>query len=112
WSIFEGNARFKDEPLNTSGRLVAPVSVYSHDDNDCSVTGGYVYRGAAVPAARGRYFFGDFCSGTIWSTKVTGGKASTPARLGRLDNVSSFGEDARGELYATTLGGSLYKLRR
>src|SRR5207344_1042042 len=42
WSVFEGNVRFKDEPLNTSGRLVAPVLVYSHDDNDCSVTGGYV----------------------------------------------------------------------
>ena len=112
WSVFEGNVKFKDAPLNTSGRVVAPVHVYSHDNDDCSVTGGYVYRGTAVPAAKGRYVFGDFCSGNVWTLKVTGGKASAPTRIGRLDNVSSFGEDARGELYATTLRGSLYKLRR
>ncbi len=52
WSVYEGNAHFKDEPLNAAGRLVGPVQVYRHEAGRCSVTGGYVFRGAGVPAAR------------------------------------------------------------
>ena len=75
------------------------------------MTGGFVYRGSAVPSARGRYFFGDFCSGTIWSLVVDNGDATDVRREAfRIGNLSSFGEDARGELYATTLSGSVYRL--
>ena len=64
WSVLEGRSSFKpSEPLNTKGTLVGPVYVYSHSAG-CSITGGYVYRGSAVKADRGRYFFGDYC-GTI-----------------------------------------------
>jgi hypothetical protein len=77
------------------------------------VTGGFVYRGASVSAARGRYFFGDYCSGHVWSLKVVGGRA-TGVRLeaARVGELSSFGEDATGELYLTSLGGSVYRLAR
>jgi glucose/arabinose dehydrogenase len=110
WNVFEGNARYSDNPLSSAGTLVAPVHVYSHASN-CSVTGGFVYRGKAVPAARGRYFFGDYCSGRIWSLKIANGRA-TDVQQGaqRLTDLSSFGEDAHGELYAVTLNGSLYRL--
>jgi glucose/arabinose dehydrogenase len=110
WSAYEGFARFKPQRLVHRGELVWPVTVYNHSQG-CSVTGGYVYRGSAVPAAKGRYFYGDYCSGRIWSLKIVGGKASgvrlEPTRIGGL---SSFGEDARGELYAVSLGGRIYRL--
>jgi glucose/arabinose dehydrogenase len=111
WNAYEGRARFSDEPLDRRAPLVFPVAVYSHAAG-CSVTGGYVYRGSAVPAMRGRYVYGDFCSGRIWSLVMVKGKARVRAEPGRIDQLSSFGEDARGELYATSLSGVLYKLGR
>ncbi len=96
---------------------MSPVWVYSHDHlhatGRCSVTGGYVYRGSRVRAARGRYFFGDLCSGSVWSFKTGAkGRASRPVRLrGRVPMLTSFGEDASGELYAVGLRGGLYALR-
>jgi hypothetical protein len=83
------------------------VTVYSHADG-CSVTGGYVYRGADVAAAEGRYFYGDYCSGNLWSLK----RGSAPARMAqRIENLSSFGQDGNGELYAVSTDGGIYKLR-
>src|SRR5207244_10756245 len=97
--------------INHAGTFRKPVHVYSHAGGNCSVTGGYVYRGSAVPSARGRYFYGDYCSGKIWSFVPAGGKA-TDVRQEPLavDSLSSFGEDARGELYATSLKGTVYQL--
>ena len=93
------------------GRLVAPVYVYSHAGGNCSVTGGYVYRGTAVPAAVGRYFFGDYCSGDVWSLRIVGGRAvdvrQEPFRVGSL---TTFGVDVAGELYLGTGAGRIYKL--
>jgi hypothetical protein len=85
--------------------------VYRHGDDGCSVTGGYVYRGARAASARGRYFFGDYCSGRVWSFRVVGGKA-TSVRREPFDvaSLSSFGEDARGELYLASLQGPVYRL--
>jgi glucose/arabinose dehydrogenase len=112
WDVFEGRARFESKEPNPRGRLVTPVHVYGRGDG-CSVSGGFVYRGSAVPDARGRYFFGDFCSGTIWSLVMSGGRAADVRREGgRIGSLSSFGEDARGELYATSLGGRVYRLVR
>jgi hypothetical protein len=75
--------------------------------------GGYVYRGARVPRARGRYFFGDLCTGVLWSVKLGKGGLPTGARAfaGRVPSLSSFGEDANGELYAVSLDGDLYAIR-
>lgn len=112
WSRFEGKSVYDaGKPLVRKGDLVFPQVVYSHGQG-CSVTGGYVYRGSAVASAVGRYFYGDFCSGTIW-TFPTGakGKAGAVRTDGTIEQLSSFGEDGNGELYATSLSGSLYKLR-
>jgi hypothetical protein len=82
-------------------------------DNGCSITGGYVYRGKAWPAVRGRYFYGDYCSGTIWSLKAVKGKLRSNRRESmRVSSLSSFGQDAAGELYAVSLDGQIYKLTR
>jgi glucose/arabinose dehydrogenase len=112
WKAFEGRARYSDTPLGP-GQLVAPVYVYSHDGGSCSVTGGYVYRGRAVPAAVGRYFFGDYCSGIVWSLRIEDGRAvdvrREPFRVGTL---TSFGEDVAGELYLTTETGRILRLAR
>jgi glucose/arabinose dehydrogenase len=111
WNRYEGRVRFGDEPLVPGWRYVAPVHVYSHGDDGCSVTGGYVYRGTAVPGAVGRYFFGDYCSGRVWSLRVVGGKATSVRREPfTVGSLSSFGEDTRGELYLTSLAGPVYRL--
>jgi glucose/arabinose dehydrogenase len=111
WSAYEGMSTYTPSRLNRRGVLVKPIQVYRHGDDGCSVTGGYVYRGSAVPAAKGRYFYGDFCSGMIWSLRVENGRAVDNRREPmRIANLSSFGEDARGELYAVSLNGGLYRL--
>ena len=96
-----------------------PLFVYRHAAKGCSsVVGGYVYRGRALPALRGRYLFADFCSSVIRSIQVVGGEARglRTELSGRLPGLfSSFGEDARGELYAfayTYKVSRLYRLER
>lgn len=112
WSRYEGYSTFSaSHRYSKSGGKVRPVLVYSHA-HGCSISGGYVYRGAAVQAARGRYFYGDYCAGTVWSFRVgKHGRASAAAVSGHVPSVSSFGVDGHGELYATSLDGTLYKLR-
>jgi glucose/arabinose dehydrogenase len=109
WDVYEGNEKYEDKSLSR-GRLVQPVAVYSHDEG-CSVTGGFVYRGSKVPAAVGRYFYGDYCSGRVWSLVVRNGKAQDVRREPfEVENLSSFGEDAAGELYFVAHGGTIYRL--
>jgi glucose/arabinose dehydrogenase len=112
WSRYEGYSVFDaSHRYASAGQKVKPVIVYSHA-HGCSISGGYVYRGAAVRAARGRYFYGDYCEGTIWSFRVgKHGRASAAVVSGNVPSVSSFGVDGHGELYAVSLGGTLYKLR-
>ena len=111
WRVYEGRARYSTTTGLGPGQLVAPVYVYSHAGGNCSVSGGYVYRGTAVPAAVGRYFFGDYCSGDIWSLRIQGGRAvevrQEPFHAGAL---TTFGEDNAGELYLGTGGGDIFKL--
>jgi glucose/arabinose dehydrogenase len=112
WRVWEGRARYTSrQQVNSRGVLVFPIAVYSHSQG-CSITGGYVYRGKAVASARGRYFYGDFCNGTIWSLRTSHGKLTSGPRRESFSvgNLSSFGEDAAGELYATSLDGTVYKL--
>jgi glucose/arabinose dehydrogenase len=109
WNIYEGRARYHSATPNGAGQLVFPASIYSHDEG-CSITGGYVYRGRVVPAAVGRYYFGDWCSGTIWSMRMNGGSAETRREPGTISRLTTFGVDNVGELYAGTGRGRIYKL--
>jgi len=113
WGVYEGRVRQPRRTLrlNRRGRLAAPVTVYGRSEG-CSVTGGFVYRGRAIPPLRGRYVYADLCSGTIWSLRRRGGR---PAEVRRepveLPLVSAFGQDSRGELHAVSLDGRALALR-
>ena len=85
-----------------SSELVLPVFEYGHDLGDCSITGGYLYRGSAIPLLRGTYVYGDYCTGRIWGS---GALFAPTAR-----HLTSFGEDSAGELYAATQDGVLYRI--
>jgi glucose/arabinose dehydrogenase len=112
WKRYEGDHIYDASvKLAGKGRYVPPILNYSHQFG-CAVDGGYVYRGKAVPSAVGRYFYGDDCSGTVWSLKVVNGRAtSVRTEPFKVPGLSSFGEDAAGELYLMSVsGGGLYKL--
>jgi len=88
---------------------VAPLIEYAHSDGNCSVIGGYVYRGDAEPSLVGRYFFGDYCTGNIWSVPAdyaSGDAVGQPLVTGL--HLTSFGVDALGELYVTAVNGTLW----
>jgi glucose/arabinose dehydrogenase len=111
WSRYEGTVVFDpSHGYTNAGEKTFPVLVYSHD-HGCSVTGGYVYRGTAVPAAQGRYFYGDYCAGTVWSFPVGAkGRAGSARESGHVPSLSAFGVDGNGNLYAVSLNGTLYRL--
>ena len=108
WSLMEG-PECTAEGCDRSG-LTLPLVQYGHSEG-CSVTGGYVYRGEAIPALQGQYLYGDFCQGWVRSF-AAGDDAPEPVDWPDLspgDNITSFGEDAAGELYILTAGGGVFK---
>ncbi len=112
WNGYEGSREYDAATAGQLDRdkLVWPVAEYGHDMGE-SITGGYVYRGAAIPALRGYYLYADFASGHVWAMR---GPEGEPGLLegadGRIGSISSFGEDARGELYITSLEGNVYRI--
>lgn len=112
WNRMEGLTCFKRANCDATG-LHPPVHVYDHSLG-CSVTGGYVYRGTAIPALQGRYVFSDFCAGTLMSFRLQNGKATqivgSDAASVSLGQVTSFGQDSMAELYVLTLDGTVFKL--
>jgi glucose/arabinose dehydrogenase len=115
WSVYEGRGPSGlASSLNRTGELTAPIRTYETSVNrNCSITGGYVYRGS-VRSLRGRYVFGDYCSGRIWSVRIVNGRALGHRREPiTVPSLASFGEDARGELYAISIGRSrVYQIVR
>lgn len=108
WRLMEGSLCF-DPPVDCNdGSLFLPILEYSHLEGDCSVTGGFRYRGAGYPQMLGLYFYADFCSGRIWAASEQGGGTwSTTEVLNTTDLFTTFGEDEAGELYiAGQSGGS------
>ena len=104
----EGTALLRARQLRPDRPRSCPSPSTTHDYG-CSVTGGYVYRGEAVPALRGVYLFADYCSGLLWGLGRDAAGTwllSDPIETGL--SISSFGEDAAGELYVTDLGGTVY----
>jgi glucose/arabinose dehydrogenase len=112
WKIMEGNRCFSPSSGCPTAGLTTPVLDYSHSDG-CSVTGGYVYRGGLVPALRGHYFYADYCSGWVRSFRLDGSNPSQPLEWASLQpggSITSFGEDARGEVYILTSAGRVYRI--
>jgi glucose/arabinose dehydrogenase len=110
WDVYEGRASFEPKRLG-GGRLVQPIVVLPNPPHT-AVIGGYVYRGRALPALRGRYFYSDFTAIEIDSLRIRNGRATNvrtePFTVG---GVAGFGEDASGELYIVSLTeGRVYKI--
>jgi hypothetical protein len=94
-------------PCNASS-LVRPILEYPHSGGDCSITGGYVYRGPSSPELAGTYFYGDYCSGKLWGAKRNAaGTWSTRLFSPRAASLTTFGEDVSGRLYLATESGLL-----
>ncbi len=111
WPIIEANECFRSANCSTTG-LELPAFAYDHGEG-CSITGGFVYRGAALPELAGQYFYGDFCAGFVRSWDRTSGRTfDWTGQLGRVGGLSSFGVDGAGELYVTSLEGGVWRLVR
>lgn len=111
WRCFEG-----DRPFDLSGcegDYLPPVHVEPHSTGNCSITGGYVYRGSEEPELAGRYFFSDFCNSAIRTLQREGDGFVVEEALPRgvIARPAAFGEDANGEFYVASLGGSLFRIR-
>ena len=109
WRPFEGRRRYT--PGESAPGHVRPVIQRFHSRGNCSITGGVVVRDRGLPALRGRYLFGDVCRGRVESARLGPGRARSQrtTRL-RVPNLVSFGEDARGRVYAVSLTGPVYRL--
>jgi len=91
--------------------FTAPAAWYDHSQGDCAVTGGFVYRGSGVPALRGVYLFGDYCSGRLRAmARDAAGAWQVSEPLDTNFRISSFGQDEDGELYVADLNGAVYRI--
>jgi len=111
WNVTEGRHCYASPGCDTS-QFTMPVLEYSHAQG-CSISGGYVYRGAAIPALQGHYFYADFCSGWVRSFRMQDGQAVEPYQWPTLapgGSVTSFGQDAAGELYIMIAEGRVFRI--
>jgi glucose/arabinose dehydrogenase len=118
WNVTEGSNCFKKETCDKKVVTSFPVVEYPHSEG-CSITGGHVYRGKALPELDGHYFYSDYCTALLRSFKLKEGKASEhfdwKAALdpeSQLAKVSTFGQDHDGELYVVTHEGPIFKIVR
>jgi glucose/arabinose dehydrogenase len=114
WNIMEGDHCYNASSCNETG-LTLPVVTYSHAGGNCSVIGGYVYRGSRFPGFDGRYFFADLCSANVWTLDADAALAGQPVTASLFAHLpfspTTFGEDEAGELYVAGQGGQIYSLR-
>jgi glucose/arabinose dehydrogenase len=109
WNTTEGKSCYEATTCDKSG-IDLPVLDYGRAAGDTSITGGYVYRGAASPKIAGKYMYADFSSGRIWSLIKSGDNVVNTLEIDTADNISSFGEGSDGELYVVALGGKVSRL--
>jgi glucose/arabinose dehydrogenase len=111
WNVLEGTRCYRPDRNCPRAGFVAPIAEYTHAEG-ISVIGGFVYRGRALPGLRGRYLFGDFGSGIVWTIPAGPGEGLRERKelLRTGFNLSSFGEDAAGEMYLLDLRGGVYRL--
>jgi glucose/arabinose dehydrogenase len=108
WSAFEGTDRFNSD--QSAPNAVPPIFTYSHDEG-CSITGGYVVRDRGLPSLHGRYVYGDYCAGELRSFVPEIPHARDDRSLGlEVPDLSSFGLDGHGHVYAISLDGPVYRL--
>ncbi len=112
WRVMEGNHCYRPAAGCTTTGRTRPLAEYSHAaTGGCAITGGYVYRGSAIPALKGWYVYGDYCGGQVWAVSAGASRPAKPVTLlktGRM--ISGFGEDNAGELYLCDLNGTVYRI--
>jgi glucose/arabinose dehydrogenase len=109
WRVWEGWRR--NYPGERAAGAVRPVFQYLHSSGGCSITGGYVVRDRALAGYVGSYLYGDFCDGRLRAVRLAAGSARNDRRAARsVAGLSSFGEDAAGRIYVTSLNGPVYRL--
>lgn len=110
WRVREGRIQNPAYPGERAKGATGPVLDYSHAGGRCSVTGGYVVRDRKV-SLYGRYVYGDYCEGTIYSVRLKPGGASDRRPIGaKVPLLNSFGEDAAGHVYVTSQSGAVYRI--
>ena len=107
WSCMEGNHVIIASRCDATPK-VSPILEYYHSGGNCSITGGYRYRGP-IPDMNGIYIYGDYCSGNIWFAEFQGGGWNTSVWSSSGLNISSFGEDEDGNVYVVDLNGAVYR---
>ena len=120
WRCYEGDHAYNTSGCDSASTMEFPIFEYNHSSGRCSITGGYVYRGQDIPWMDSFYFFGDYCSGETWVFRLVGGSVVdyeeitnqlSPSVDGyNVGSITSYGEDARGELYICDLGGEVFKI--
>jgi glucose/arabinose dehydrogenase len=109
WNVMEGTICYSS-PCSQTGLTLPVLDYATHFNGTCSITGGYVYRGSAIPAIRGHYFYSDYCAGFLRSFRYASGAALDQRDWGlTMSSVTSFGVDAAGELYIMS-GNSILKV--
>ena len=108
WSIMEGTHGYDGSP---QPGLLLPAAEYSHSEGGCSVTGGYVYRGA-MPEWNGVYLYGDYCTGRIWALILSDGQWQSKVMFIAGDTITTFGQDEAGEVYFASDTGNVYHLTK
>jgi len=113
WNVMEGTHCYLVTTCSATG-MSAPILDYPHTGGACSITGGYVYRGQSAPSLTGLYLYSDYCAGFVRAFKFTGNGITDAhditAQLDPGNAVSSFGEDAKGDVYIMTLNGPVYRI--
>jgi glucose/arabinose dehydrogenase len=106
WRIMEGAHCFRPRKGCGQEGLRLPVAEYAHERGRCAITGGYVYRGLRLPALRGAYLYGDYCSGELFALVNDKPHVLLKTTLA----IASFGEDQEGELYVVDHRGAVYRI--
>ena len=111
WNTREGAHCFNPSSGCSTAGLTDPITEYDHGVGN-SITGGYVYRGTAIPALVGQYLFGDFGSGRLWAVPANSPIGTAPTQIADTTHaISSFGQGVNGELYVVDFfGGSIHQI--
>jgi glucose/arabinose dehydrogenase len=109
WNRYEGTSCFEDANCDTDG-LIPPLFEYNHSRGDKSITGGYVYRGEALPDLQGHYVYADYISGRLWALPAQASGTGNMLLLETGQGIASFGTDSSGELYICSFNGAVYRL--
>jgi glucose/arabinose dehydrogenase len=110
WRVMEGAHCYSAVSCDSTG-MTLPAAEYDHGQGDCSVTGGFIYRGTEFPSLQGTYLYGDFCSGRIRGLRRIGAAWQSSLLAETPHQISSFGEDEAGNLYVVDYGtGTVYRV--